>query len=49
MFLHLVIPVPNGAGPLAHPTPVPVPERFERLPVNLTPDEIRQMVGELLG
>ncbi len=49
MFQHVVVPVPNGTGFVAHPLPAPQPERFERLPVNLSPDEIRRMVVELLG
>lgn len=49
MFLHEVRPAHGGAGPVAHPAQFPVQDAFERLPVNLSMDEIRAMVLELLG
>jgi hypothetical protein len=53
MFLNEVRPAHGGAGLVAYPilNPVTFPAKgvFERLPMNMTPDEIRVMVLELLG
>jgi hypothetical protein len=49
MFHNFSNPAPIGAGTVTIPPSAPLPERFERLPVNLSPDEIKQMIGELLG
>ena len=49
MYQELFRPVPCGAGPVAQAVTFPVPDAFQRLPVNLSPDEIRAMVRDLLG
>jgi hypothetical protein len=49
MHLNDVHPAHIGAGFFAHPVVFPVSDAFERLPVNLSADEIRAMVLELLG
>lgn len=53
MFSNEIRPAQSGAGHVAYPVinPVlfPASGAFERLPVNMTPDEIRAMVLELLG
>lgn len=54
MFLDVVYPAPRGPGStmqgMIHENLVPQkPDAFVRLPVNLTRDEIRAMVRDLLG
>ena len=49
MSLELFRPGLHGAGPVVQAVTFPVPDAFERLPVNLSADEIRAMVRELLG
>lgn len=49
MHQELFRPATYGAGLLPQTLTSSVPDAFERLPVNLTADEIRAMVRELLG
>ena len=49
MFLDVVRPAHGGAGHFAQPKPNPEPDAFERLPVNLSAEEIRAMVLDVLG
>lgn len=49
MYQDLFRPAVYGAGPVPQTVTFPVPDAFERLPVNLSSDEIRAMVRELLG
>lgn len=49
MFLQTIRPAHSGAGHFTQPVSSPAPDAFERLPVNLSSDEIRAMVLELLG
>ena len=49
MYLDVVRPAHNGAGHLVQTRTHPEPDAFERLPVNLSADEIRAMVLEVIG
>jgi hypothetical protein len=53
MFLNEVYLGHSGAGFGVYPVTTPISDRaspaFERLPVNMTADEIRAMVLEVLG
>lgn len=54
MFLDYVYPALTGAGHIVHTVNnqlsiVTPPDAFQRLPVNLSPEEIRAMVLEVLG
>ena len=42
-------PAPHGAGQVPQTVFQPDPPLFERLPMNLSPEEIRAMVLEVLG
>lgn len=47
MFLDVVRPAHGGAGHFVQTKPEP--DAFERLPVNLSAEEIRAMVLDVLG
>jgi hypothetical protein len=48
-FLNTNYPAPSGAVDALQNYTQSKPEKFERLPMNLSPDEIREMVLEVLG
>jgi len=49
MFPDIVRPAHGGAGHVVQTKSYPDPDAFECLPVNLSADEIRAMVLEVLG
>ena len=49
MILDFDYPAQLGAGPILNGFHQPEPDAFERLPMNLTAEEIREMVLEVMG
>jgi hypothetical protein len=49
MNLDVIHPAPFGAGTMLQAYFQPKPDAFERLPMNLSDEEIREMVLEVMG